>query len=616
MGLETGPPLTTAPAPSVRSPRAGLRVWALVLAVGLAFADASVVALALPDLYIEFGASIVGVSWVLTVYALVAAVTGLLAMPVTTRLGAGRTTAIGLVVFAAASVACGVAPSLPVLLVARAVQAVGAAALLEGSLSVLATGLGGPSVARRWWMAGSTFGAVLGPALGGLVTQLADWRAVFILQAPIALVAVPAALAASRDTEREDVGPRHRPRGALLADIAHVFTFAGLVGALFLGVLLLVVVWGMEPLAGAIVVTALPIGTFAGRALAERARAIASVVTGAVLLAAGLLTLALLPAVSSGWVAAALAAAGLGFGALSTVLGPLAVPDHVALGPAAARSSAARHLGLVVGLVVVAPVLASGVEAGTERATLNGAATVLDARTGLVQKVRVVWDVRELVVNAEAAEVPDLGAVFDDYGDGEEIRLLERELTHAIEASITRGFRSAFASGAVLAVLTIVPGVLALVRARRISLREQPADVVLVALTIVALALPVIALNRNASDFGTYRPADACEAGPDPFSGGGLDGLAQRSLLSGLNGAACELGVSREELVLSLDPNTNVTDHRWDDDTIERALKAGAKRVIDDADERDSLPGFVADGLRFAIEHAPLGRLIGWLSDA
>ena len=90
--------------------RPGVRVWALVFAVGLAFADASVVALALPDLYIEFGASIVGVSWVLTVYALVVAVTGLVAMPVTARLGAGRTTAIGLVVFAVAWAPGGVAP--------------------------------------------------------------------------------------------------------------------------------------------------------------------------------------------------------------------------------------------------------------------------------------------------------------------------------------------------------------------------------------------------------------------------------------------------------------------------------------------------------------------------
>lgn len=595
--------------------RPGVRVWALVFAVGLAFADASVVALALPDLYIEFGASIVGVSWVLTVYALVVAVTGLVAMPVTARLGAGRTTAIGLVVFAVASAACGVAPSLPTLLVARAVQAVGAAALLEGSLGVLASGRGGVSVARRWWMAAGTFGAVLGPALGGLVTQLADWRAVFLIQAPVALVAVPAALGVPHHEPVEAGVKRRRPPGALLADLAHVFTFAGLVGALFLGVLLLVVVWGMEPLVGAVVVTALPIGTLAGRALAERARAIASVVAGAILLAAGLLTLALLPAVSSSWVAAALGAAGLGFGALSTVLGPLAVPDHADIGPAAAISSAARHLGLVVGLVVVAPVLASGVEAGTERATLNGAATVLDARTGLVQKVRVVWDVRALVVGAEAAEVPDLGEVFDRYGGGDDVRQLERDLTEAIEASITRGFRGAFASGSALALLAIVPGSLALLRARSISWREKPADAVLAATVIVALALPVIAWNRDARDFGTYEPADACAAGPDPFSGGGLDGLAQRSLLSGLNGAACELGVSREELVLTLDPDTNVAEHRWDAGTIERALKAGAKRAIDDADERDSLPGLVADGLKFAIDHAPLGRLIGWLTD-
>ncbi|HEX7095822.1 MAG TPA: MFS transporter, partial [Acidimicrobiales bacterium] len=476
MGLKARTSPAAAGAPPIDRPRPDVRMWALVFAVGLAFADASVVALALPDLYIEFSTSVVGVSWVLTVYALVIAVTGLLAMPVTARVGAGWTTALGLVAFAAASAACGVAPSLPSLLVARAVQAIGAAALLEGSLAVMAAGPGGAPVARRMWMAAGTFGAVLGPALGGLVTQLADWRAVFLMQAPVALVALPAALAA-RDVRGETDGHRQRPRGALLADLAHVCTFAGLVGALFLGVLLLVVVWGLEPLVGALVVTALPIGTLVGHALAARARAVVSVATGAILLSGGLLTLAVLPAVSSTWVAAALGAAGLGFGALAAVLGPLAVPDETDLGAAAARSSVARHLGLVVGLLVVAPVLASGLDAGTDRAMLNGAATVLDSRAGLVQKVRVAWDVRSLVDQAEAAEVPDLGAVFERYGDDEEVRQLERDLTEAIEASITRGFRGAFASGAGLALLAIVPGVFALVRARQVSWRERPADV-------------------------------------------------------------------------------------------------------------------------------------------
>jgi hypothetical protein len=328
-----------------------------------------------------------------------------------------------------------------------------------------------------------------------------------------------------------------------------------------------------------------------------------------------LLTLALLPAVSAWWVAGGLLASGLGFGALSFVLGPLAVPEGADLGPAAARSSAARHLGLVVGLLIVAPVLATGVEAGAEHATLNGTATVLDARTDLVQKVRLAWDVRSLIVSADDAEVPDLSSVFEPYGDADDVVRHERDLTETVESSITRGFRGAFAGAAGLALLAAVPGILAVRRGGGARAETEPrATTMLAVAAIAALTLPLLAWSGDAPQFGRYDPVDACAVGPDPFSGGGLDGLAQRSLLSGLNGAACELGVTREELVLSLDPDTGVVDRPWDDETIERALRSGARRAIEDADDRDAIPGLAAAALRFAIGRAPLRTLIGWLT--
>src|SRR6476646_3261415 len=109
----------------------------LVVAVGLAFADASVVALALPDLYAEFDTTIVGVSWVLTTYALVVAV---VAVPIAILHRRVRPLSLvvgGIAVFAASSLVAGFAPSLAVLLVARGGQGVGAALLLAGSLPVL-----------------------------------------------------------------------------------------------------------------------------------------------------------------------------------------------------------------------------------------------------------------------------------------------------------------------------------------------------------------------------------------------------------------------------------------------------------------------------------------------
>jgi hypothetical protein len=124
--------------------------------------------------------------------------------------------------------------------------------------------------------------------------------------------------------------------------------------------------------------------------------------------------------------------------------------------------------------------------------------------------------------------------------------------------------------------------------------------------TAVALALPVGAMKAGAADFGTITVTDPCTAPPDPFPGGGFDAAAQRFVLSGLNGAACELGVSREELVLSLDSRSGFNQVQWDRDTIEDALRSGVKRSIADADARDTLPGWIAKALRWTVDRVPL----------
>ena len=127
-------------------------------------------------------------------------------------------------------------------------------------------------------------GTALGPALGGVLTELFDWRAIFAVQAPLAAAAVAAALhPAARALPPEREGPH--PAGSALA---LVFTYAALVGALFLAVLLIVTVWDYGPLAGAGVVSALPVAALCARPLSARLSGLADVVGGAALLAAGL----------------------------------------------------------------------------------------------------------------------------------------------------------------------------------------------------------------------------------------------------------------------------------------------------------------------------------------
>ncbi len=129
------------------------------------------------------------------------------------------------------------------------------------------------------------------------------------------------------------------------------------------------------------------------------------------------------------------------------------------------------------------------------------------------------------------------------------------------------------------------------------------------ALLVAAAALIGLELANGAMDAGALAIRDPCQARP-AFPGQGVDATLQRIVLDGLDGAACELGTSREELVLSLAPTASSGPVRWDDATIERALRAGLQGAIDDAEQRGSLNGIVAALLRQVVEHGPVQWLI------
>jgi hypothetical protein len=131
----------------------------------------------------------------------------------------------------------------------------------------------------------------------------------------------------------------------------------------------------------------------------------------------------------------------------------------------------------------------------------------------------------------------------------------------------------------------------------------------LAALVAAAAALIVVELVNGAAEYGTVESADPCTVQED-FPGDGLDATLQRIALSGLNGAACELGVTRAELVLSFAPSVAPKPIEWDDETIELAVRNGLLKAVDDAEERESLPGWAAFILREVVERAPIGWLI------
>ena len=126
----------------------------------------------------------------------------------------------------------------------------------------------------------------------------------------------------------------------------------------------------------------------------------------------------------------------------------------------------------------------------------------------------------------------------------------------------------------------------------------------LAVLLAAAAALLVVELSTGAIGFGKPRLANACTDKP-AFDGGGIDGEVQRFALSGLNGAACRLHTTREELVLSFVPAAGTKRVRWDRPTIDAALRAGFHQAIEDIKDR-GVGGFVVGHILDVILGAPL----------
>jgi predicted MFS family arabinose efflux permease len=403
--------------------------------------------LALPELYGRFHTTIEGVSWVVTSYNLAVAVVALALVPAAGRIAPPHLLAAGIAIFVAASIACALAGSLPVLIAARTVQGTGAALLLAGTLPVLGS--------ATWTFAG-TFGAALGPALGGAVTQAFDWRAIFAVQAPVAAAGL---VALRRDHPDRELPAANQVRAALPANICVGLLFGALVGVLFLAVLLVIEVWGYTPLGGAAVVSAIPAATLTVRRLHPALTARAAVTGGAALVALGLVALALLPSPTVWYVVAALAFCGAGVGLVVPSLSAQATRN----GP---LTIGVRHLGLVLALAVIAPLLAHDLPAAGQRAALRATAVLLDAPVPATKKVPVALAAAKEFEQARDGEVPNLAEPFDEHGarTDPQLRAARDRLVTVVDETITRGFRRSFIFSALLAATA---GVLALLLGRR-----------------------------------------------------------------------------------------------------------------------------------------------------
>jgi|SRR5215217_169418 len=206
----------------IKTPHAAWVLTATILASSLAFIDGSVVNVGLPAIRASFAAGAGDLQWVINAYLLPLSALLLLGGAAGDRFGRRRLLVIGTIVFAIASLGCALAPSLPWLLAMRGLQGLGAALLMPNSLAILGASFSGEARGRAigtWAAMGAVAGAI-GPVLGGWLIDTTGWRAIFLLNLPLAAAAIVLALAFVREPAREEKPQALDWLGGVLATLA------------------------------------------------------------------------------------------------------------------------------------------------------------------------------------------------------------------------------------------------------------------------------------------------------------------------------------------------------------------------------------------------------------
>lgn len=439
----------------------------IVVAVALVLADSAIVTLALPEILRELDATVGQVAWVLIGYNLVL---GLAVVPLArvVRRGAPRIpAAVGIAVFALASAWCAAPSSIEVLVLARGLQALGGALALLGCLELLVADRG-EQRGLAWWIGAGVAGTAAGPAVGGLLTEAISWQAIFLVQVPFAALAVPAALSLRGDLDQ--ASDRHRP--AIRANLTLALLSAALTAALFLLVLLLVEGWRHSPATAAVTVSVVPVAALVAAPLTRLLPTVPAVeaASGALLMAGGLAGLALLPSADLAWTVAPQALVGLGLGLTLDRLTVQALDLRLPRVRHAAWSLGARHLGVVLGLVVLTPIFTADLREAEAPAQRAITALIIDAPLPPEDRIAIARALGD-ELRGERGQVPDLDPAFASVEVAPEAQdaedALQSRLEEQLERAATHAFRDSFLAGAGLAGLGALCALLALVPARR-----------------------------------------------------------------------------------------------------------------------------------------------------
>jgi len=270
-------------------------LFSTIFASSMAFIDATALNVSLPALQAGLHASGVQLLWVVNAYLLMLAALIPVGGSLGDVLGRRKIFAVGIALFMAASLVCGLSPSIEFLIGARLVQGLGAALMIPGSLAII-TSFFGPTERGRaigTWSAATTIVTVIGPVLGGVLSNAGLWRAVFLINIPLGITALIPLLIKVPESRNAQAGPVDLPGAGLLvialAGLTWGFISAPEAGFRNLRVITALVV-GAAALAGFVIVEIrsrhpmIPLGLFASRTFSG----------------ANLLTLALYGALSAG----------------------------------------------------------------------------------------------------------------------------------------------------------------------------------------------------------------------------------------------------------------------------------------------------------------------------
>ena len=462
-----GPILPGAPA-NVPARALSARRWqsaTVRLAVALAFADASIVVLALPEIVTRLHTSISQVTWVIMAYNLALIVTAVAIIPFARRLDAKRALIAGLALFGLASIGCGAANTMSALVPLRCLQGVGGGLLLCASLPMLASTVRPGDSPFNGWSAAAAIGIAVGPAAGGVLTQVFDWRAIFLAQAPVAALGVILVVVVRPhplNALSEEVDERATALDPVTANTSLVLLSAGMICALFLVVLMLINAWLLSPIAAAAVVTTIPLATAIAERRVRRNSPIALAAVGAALVTAGLIGLSFVTHRELGLVIITLALVGTGLGLAFPGLTTAALQSG---GPAAARAAktvAARDAGIVLGLLVLTPVFVNQLDKAPDHALPTATEAVLTAPLPADLKLSLAPGLVAAYKNAPQSELPDFGPTFARASaratpsERRALRRLHNQLNSIIQGAATGAFKLPLRLGAIFALAVLL----------------------------------------------------------------------------------------------------------------------------------------------------------------